>query len=203
MPVPNERSAAFHHDLARAFEFASRLHATQVRKDTDIPYISHLIAVASIVIEHGGSREEAIAALLHDSIEDQADRYDGGAERLRDYIREHFGVEVLDIVEGCTDGVAGHKLEWKKRKRAYLDHLADASASVRLVSCADKLHNARAIVDDLRVMGESLWTRFKGGREGSLWYYRSAADEFRRGGPQQLGEKLHRTVCEMEKLASS
>lgn len=199
MPMTPQELDDFRHALA----FAARLHATQVRKETDIPYISHLIAVAGIVMEQGGSRDEAIAALLHDSIEDQADRYEGGAARLRRDIREHFGAAVLEIVEACTDGVAGCKPEWRQRKQDYLDHLQGASPSVRLVSCADKLHNARAIVGDLRVVGDSLWNRFKGGREGSLWYYRALADEFVRGGPPHLAAELDRAVCDMERLAAS
>lgn len=203
MPVSNEDRPAFHDDFARALEFVTRLHATQVRKDTDIPYISHLIAVAGLVLEHGGSRDEAIAALLHDSIEDQAARYEGGEARLKHYIRDHFGAGVLAIVEGCTDGVAGQKAEWRQRKEAYLVHLPQASASVRLVSCADKLHNARAIVDDISLVGRSLWSRFKGGRQGTLWYYRALADEFLRGGPEVLAKKLDRMVREMEELAGA
>jgi (p)ppGpp synthase/HD superfamily hydrolase len=159
-----------HADLARAFAFAANLHASQVRKGTDIPYVSHLLGVASLVIEHGGSRDQAIAALLHDSIEDQGENYPGGAGALRARIRADFGAGVLEIVEGCTDSERVPKPPWRERKEAYLVRLRTAPPTVRLVSCADKLHNARAIVQDLHVAGPKFLDVFTGGRDGVLWY---------------------------------
>lgn len=191
----------FHSDFERALAFATKLHAAQTRKGTDIPYISHLIGVAAIVIEEGGTRDQAIAALLHDSIEDQAGHYPGGAPALRRDIRAEFGDAVLVIVEACTDTDVTPKPPYRPRKEAYIRHLEDAPESARLVSCADKLHNARAIVADLRVAGDALWERFSGGKEGTLWYYRALADTFARLGPSRLAEELGRTVDEMERLS--
>lgn len=191
---------AFHDDFESALTFATRLHARQCRKGSDIPYISHLIGVAGLVLEHGGDRDEAIAALLHDSIEDQGKNHPEGANGLRRSIREHFGDAVLEIVEACTDADVDPKPPWRERKEAYIKHVQTASPGARLVSCADKLHNARAIVGDLRVLGDALWGRFKGGRDGTLWYYRNLADIFLQLGPRQLAEELDRAVKEMEVL---
>ena len=193
----------FHADFEQALSFATKLHAEQVRKQTDIPYISHLIGVSGIVLENGGTRDEAIAALLHDSIEDQSADYPGGPHALRKEIADKFGSHVLEIVEGCTDAETMPKPPWRARKEKYIEHLQVASNSIRLVSCADKLHNARAIVNDLRVMGDILWTRFTGGKDGTLWYYQSLTGTFIRLGPHKLAKELELTVSEMEKLAST
>ncbi len=139
--------AAFHPDFERALVFATKLHAEHIRKQTDIPYISHLIAVAGLVLEHGGGRDEAIGALLHDSIEDCGVKYQGGVAALRVRIASDFGPLVLAIVEGCTDSDSNQKPPWLERKERYVAHIRHAPAAVRLVSCADKLHNARAIVE--------------------------------------------------------
>jgi (p)ppGpp synthase/HD superfamily hydrolase len=167
-----------------ALVYATRLHATQTRKGTDIPYISHLLAVASLVLEAGGTEDEAIAALLHDGPEDQ-----GGLKVLKE-IRDRFGVPVGKIVASCSDTFADIKPAWLQRKQAYLDHLRDAAPSVRLVSCADKLHNARAILADYRRHGEALWTRFNAGRDDILWYYGELARIFAEQGPDQLAAEL-------------
>ena len=193
---------AFHGDFERALGCATRLHARQLRKETDIPYISHLIAVAGLVLENNGNRDEAIAGLLHDSIEDCPEDYRGGRVQLRSDIEQAFGPAVLAIVEGCTDADVDPKPDWRPRKEAYLAHLSDAPAAVRLVSCADKLHNARAIVADLRVMGPALFERFTGKQDGTLWYYRALAEEFKRGGPEHLAAELGRTMKVMEALAT-
>jgi (p)ppGpp synthase/HD superfamily hydrolase len=179
-----------------ALTLAARLHADQVRKGTTIPYISHLLAVASMVLEQGASEDEAIAALLHDAAEDQ-----GGRATLED-IRNRFGDAVAEIVEGCTDSWVIPKPPWRTRKEAYLAHLREASASVRLVSAADKLHNARTILSDYRALGESLWSRFTGGREGTLWYYRALVEVLRAAGTTSLVEELDRVVSELEHLVS-
>jgi (p)ppGpp synthase/HD superfamily hydrolase len=186
-----------------AVAFARRLHDGQKRKATDIPYLTHLLAVAGLVMEDGGSEDEAIGALLHDSIEDQGHRVEGGVGRLRADIAARFGPAVLAIVEGCTDSDAHPKPPWKERKEAYLKHLRDAPPPVRCVSCADKLHNARSVLADYRRLGEDLWGRFTGGRDGSLWYYRALADEFVARGPHPMADELERVVREIEKLVKA
>ena len=192
----------FHDDFEAALSFVTKLHSEQTRKSTDIPYISHLIGVAGLVIEHGGNRDEAIGGLLHDAIEDQASDYPGGPDQLRKDIQDQFGEGVLDIVEGCTDTDIVPKPPWRERKEAYISHLLEANDSVRLVSCADKLHNARSILSDYRIVGDALWDRFKGGKDGSLWYYRKLADTFIELGPSHLAQELNRTVSELESLIS-
>jgi (p)ppGpp synthase/HD superfamily hydrolase len=180
-----------------ALVLAVRLHAGQTRKGTDTPYISHLLGVASIVLEHGASEDEAIAALLHDAAEDQ-----GGRPTL-EKIRERFGDTVAEIVAGCTDSWTIPRPRWRKRKKAYITHLRTASASVCLVSAADKLHNARTILADYRTLGEALWSRFNGGRKGTLWYYRSLVEVLQETGPAPIVEELDRVVSELERLAST
>jgi (p)ppGpp synthase/HD superfamily hydrolase len=155
-----------------------------------------LIAVASIVLEQGGSEDEAIAALLHDAIEDQ------GGSPTRELIRQRYGENVVEIVDGCTDADVMPKPPWRARKEAYIRHLVDAPASVRLVSASDKLHNARAILADYRILGESLWQRFNGGKEGTLWYYRSLVDVLRAAERTPLVDELERVVSDIETLAA-
>lgn len=179
-----------------ALVYASQLHRDQLRKGTDIPYVSHLLAVTAIVLEHGGTEVEAIAALLHDAVEDQ-----GGSE-TREKIRERFGNNVAAIVDGCSDADTRPKPPWCERKKRYIAHVVEAPRSVRLVSAADKLHNARAILADYRQLGETLWSRFNGGRDGTLWYYRALADAFRAVEPNALSEELDRIVTELELLAA-
>jgi (p)ppGpp synthase/HD superfamily hydrolase len=177
----------------RALLYASRLHKDQVRKGTSTPYITHLLAVASIVGENGGTEDEVVAALLHDAPEDQ-----GGEATLRE-IRARFGDEVAEIVDGCTDTYEDPKPLWRERKERYLAHLASASDSVRLVSSADKLHNARTVLSDYRLLGEDLWTRFNGKKEGTLWYYRAIVDTLPGKGP--IVEELDRVVTELDVLS--
>ena len=179
-----------------ALAFAARLHKTQLRKGTGVPYVSHLLAVASIALEHGADEDEAIAALLHDAVEDQG----GGAARRE--IRRRFGERVARIVDGCTDAETTPKPPWRERKERYVAHVAGAPPSVRLVSAADKLHNARSTLADLRASGDAVWGRFKGGKEGTLWYYRSLVEAFRAHGATPLVEELARTVAEIESLAA-
>jgi (p)ppGpp synthase/HD superfamily hydrolase len=181
-----------------ALVFASRLHVHQVRKGTAIPYLSHLLAVAGLVLEHGADEDIAIAALLHDAVEDQ-----GGAA-TREEIRRRFGGSVVQIIDGCTDADVIPKPPWRERKEKYIAHIREASPSVRLVSAADKLHNARAILADYRELGEALWDRFNGGKEGTLWYYRSLVEVFRQlSGSTPLVKELDRVVSELERLASA
>jgi (p)ppGpp synthase/HD superfamily hydrolase len=178
-----------------ALRFVLQLHGSQLRKGTQVPYIAHLLGVASIALENGANENEAIAALLHDAIEDQ-----GGAS-TREEIRRRFGEQIVNIVDGCTDTDVTPKPPWRQRKEAYLLHIRSASPSVRLVSASDKLNNARCILSDYRVSGEALWDRFAGGKEGTLWYYRRLVEELDRVGPSALVEELNRVVSEIESLS--
>jgi GTP pyrophosphokinase len=187
--------------FSQALVFAARLHASQKRKGTDIPYISHLLAVASLVLEHGGTEDEAIAALLHDAIEDQGANYQGGVPALREETCR-FGESVVAIVNGCTDAEVDPKPPWLDRKKAYIAHLQRASKSVLLVSVCDKLHNARAILMDLRREGAAMFKRFNATKEETLWYYRELVDAFRQAGaPADLVDELGRAVRDLKVLA--
>jgi (p)ppGpp synthase/HD superfamily hydrolase len=177
-----------------ALIYAVRLHSLQMRKGGTVPYISHLLGVASIVMEYGGNEDEAMAALLHDAVEDQ-----GGIPRLEE-IRGRFGENVADIVAGCTDSLFHQKSPWRERKEQYLAHLPTSSASIRMVSCADKIQNGRAILKDLRLEGDELWSRFRGGKEGTFWYYRSLSEIFCSLGPKEMALELCRIVDEIEEF---
>jgi (p)ppGpp synthase/HD superfamily hydrolase len=183
--------------FTHALTFATQLHANQKRKGSGVPYIAHLLGTASIALEYGANEDEAIAALLHDAIEDQ-----GGAA-TREKIRHHFGDVVTAIVDGCTDADTTPKPPWKQRKEDYIAHLAIASPSVRLVSASDKLYNAQSILKDYRLLGNDVWQRFQGGKEGSLWYYRSLVVAFQKAGSNPLVEELDRVVSTLESLVSS
>jgi (p)ppGpp synthase/HD superfamily hydrolase len=181
-----------------ALTYACTIHAGQTRKGTGVPYISHLLSVAALALEFGANEEEAIGALLHDAAEDA-----GGRGRLED-IRVRFGDKVADIVDGCTDTYDTPKPDWQNRKEDYIAHLAEASASVLLVSCCDKLHNARSIVMDLKKYGDKLWERFGGGKEGTIWYYETLVERFKEhGAPGGPVDELDRKVKEMQRLASA
>lgn len=177
-----------------ALVYAARLHAKQTRKASGIPYITHLLGVASIALEYGANEEQAIAALLHDAIEDQ------GGPPTREEIRRRFGGEVAAIVEGCTDTDKTPKPPWRERKEAYIARISAAEPSVLLVCAADKLHNVRSILKDYRQLGEKVWQRFKGGKDGTLWYYRSLLEAFHAKGSNPLIEELDRAVSELEEL---
>ncbi|MCW6048620.1 HD domain-containing protein [Microcoleus sp. A2-C5] len=181
--------------FSEALIYAAELHATQIRKGSGVPYIAHLLGTASIALEYGASEDEAIAALLHDAIEDQ------GGPTTREAIRRRFGDTVTAIVDGCTDSDETPKPPWRDRKQAYIDRLLTASGSVRLVSAADKLYNVRSILKDSRQLGDSVWERFKGGKDGSLWYYRSLVQAFRKAESTPLVEELDRTVLELEQFS--
>jgi len=155
-----------------ALIYATQLHAQQTRKRANTPYIAHLLSVAALVLESGGDEDEAIAALLHDAVEDQ-----GGVKTLKE-IQQRFGDKVADIVESCTDAYAFPKPPWRVRKEAYIAHIEAASPEARRVSLADKLHNARSILRDLRFDGEGTWEKFNGVKEGTLWYYRTLLPYF-------------------------
>jgi (p)ppGpp synthase/HD superfamily hydrolase len=187
--------------LSRVFvdacSFAADVHAGQLRKGTSVPYIAHLLGVASLVLEYGGNEEEAIAGLLHDAIEDR------GSE-MRPIIERRYGASVLSIVEGCTDSDTHPKPPWLERKKRYVAHISDAAPSVLLVSSCDKLHNARAIRRDLELHGPSVWDRFTGARDGTLWYYRALVTAFRSArADARVGavvDELDRVVSEIEAL---
>lgn len=175
----------------RAFLFAADKHARQTRKASTIPYISHLMGVASLVLEFGGDEDMAIAALLHDVVEDC-----GGAPMLTE-VRRRFGKRVAKIVDGCTDSDTNPKPPWRERKETYIRHVRRADAETRLVSAADKLNNVRSILSDYREVGETIWARFNGGRDGSLWYYRALLEEFLRK-PNRLIREFELAVRELE-----
>ena len=182
--------------LADAAKFAFSVHADQWRKGTTIPYIAHLMSVAALVLEHGGDEEQAIAGLLHDTIEDHGAQHEP-------IIRERFGDRVAAIVRACTDADALPKPPWRERKEQYIEHLEEVSADVLLVSACDKLHNARAIVNDLTILGQEVFLRFVGGRDGTLWYYDALAEVFSRRLPGQLARELSETVREMQAKAGA
>jgi (p)ppGpp synthase/HD superfamily hydrolase len=180
----------------RALLFATRKHAGQHRKGTTVPYVAHLLGVASLVLEAGGDEDLAIAALLHDVVEDC-----GGAPMLKE-IRRRFGERVAHVVDGCTDTDVDPKPPWRQRKEDYIAHLRTADADTRLVSAADKLHNVRSIVATYREIGDRVWERFHGKRDGTLWYYRTLLDEFQRKKSSLLIRELERAVIELETVVT-
>lgn len=178
-----------------ALAYAAAAHAAQRRKGTDIPYVAHLLSVCALALEHGGDEDQAIAALLHDAVEDQ-----GGKPRLAD-IEQRFGPRVAAIVEACTDADVIPKPPWKERKVRYIEALKHHQSEAWIVSCADKLHNSRAVLQDHKELGDAVWDRFKGGKEGTLWYYRSLAEEFKYLMPGRLAQALDETVTTLEAAA--
>jgi (p)ppGpp synthase/HD superfamily hydrolase len=167
-----------------ALAYATAAHREQRRKGTDIPYVAHLLGVAAIALEIGADEDQAIAALLHDAVEDQ-----GGLARLAD-IRARFGDDVAAMVADCTDTWEDPKPDWRPRKEGYIASLAKKPGRSLLVSLADKTHNARAIADDLAVHGAAVWDRFTGGRDGSLWYYAALAAAFQERMPGPGAQRL-------------
>ena len=201
---------AFSDRLDDAFRFAHALHREQTRNGTDVPYITHLMGAASLAGEHGADEDETIAALLHDALEDQADAYPGGRAALEKNLRERFGERVLSLVRACTDGEGGARTpqNWGERKAAYLAGIADKDPGARLVASADKLHNARAILADLRRHGGALWSRFHAGPDELMWYYRELAERFTAAadgdppdyGTRTLARELALTVLALEDM---
>jgi len=177
-----------------ALAYASRLHIYQKRKATQVPYISHLLSVAALVLEDGGDEDEAIAGLLHDAVEDQ-----GGKQTLEE-VRQRFGEKVAFIVESCSDAFEVPKPPWRERKENYLTHLRSAPPNVRRVALADKVHNARSILVSLLKDGNKVWNRFNGGKEGTLWYYQSLVQVFRETGDDFMTYDLERIVAEIKSL---
>ncbi len=192
--VVRKRSIKIGTRFLRAFQFAAKMHAGQTRKASTIPYIAHLMGVASLVLEAGGDEDLAIAALLHDVVEDC-----GGAPMLKE-VRRRFGSRVAKVVEGCTDADTYPKPPWRERKEKYIEHLKKADADTKLVSAADKLNNVRSILSDYRAIEESVWSRFKGGRDGTLWYYRTLRDVFLHQ-RNRITLDLELAVNELESLA--
>ena len=176
-----------------ALGYASRLHRDQARKGTDIPYVAHLLGVASIALQNGADEDQAIAALLHDAIEDQ--------DVTAAEIAGRFGSRVAEMVEHCTDAQGPNKPAWRERKEAYIASLAHKPAASLMVSLADKTHNARAILDDLLVEGDALWSRFNGGRGGTLWYYAALAAAFEARVPGAATARLSAIVAELRAAA--
>jgi len=207
-----------------ALMFAAKLHDSQTRKGTEIAYLTHLMSVSALVMENGGDEDQAVAALLHDAIEDQSDGYESeflteprhGRDALKRDIELKYGSRVLSIVVGCTDdedfvkppeGERGTVEAWRARKEAYILHIESVSdTSILRVSCADKLHNARTMLLDLYEHGEEIWTRFRAGsKDGVLWYYRSLGRQFKSRsnsigdrGLSRLSDELERTVGLLE-----
>ena len=183
--------------IGRALALAVEAHDGQKRKGTDIPYLAHPMGVASIALDHGADEDQAIAALLHDAVED-------GGQHFAAIIREQFGDRVANIVEGCTDGVpdaSGVKEGWLPRKQRYIAHLRQSPDEVLLVSGSDKLHNARAIVEDLLNIGRSVFDRFTATPEQTIWYYETLSEIFtERKTP--IAKPLADTVNRMKQLAN-
>ena len=185
-------------DFENALTFAARLHAGQMRKGSTTPYISHLLAVTAIALDHGATETEAIAALLHDVVEDQ-----GGPETLAE-IRRRFGNQVAEIVAACSDTDESPKPPWQVRKDAFVERLRTEPYSVRLVVAADKLANVRDVLRSYRVHGNDLWLHFKGGRDGTLWYYRAVLGALAQAAaPEEkqltaIIDEIHRTLSILE-----
>ncbi len=178
-----------------ALVYANHLHAKQVRKRSQVPYFAHLLGVTSLVLEDGGGEDEAIAALLHDAVEDQ-----GGLDTLED-IRQRYGTGVAEIVDAVTDAYTDPKPPWRARKEKYIASIRTASPQALRVSLADKVYNARATLRDIRREGETGWERFNGGKEGTLWYYRQLIKEFGKHGSRDLLQELVRIVDQLEKVS--
>jgi (p)ppGpp synthase/HD superfamily hydrolase len=179
-----------------ALLYACQLHADQKRKQSSVPYIAHLLGVTSIVLEDGGSEDEAIAALLHDAVEDQ-----GGLHTL-DEIRAKFGAHVADIVLAVSDSYSVPKLPWRARKTAYIKSIENAPPSAVRVSLADKVYNAHSTLQDVRAHGDAAWEKFNGGKEGTIWYYDELIAAFQAHGPSLLLDELSRLVAEINKLST-
>jgi (p)ppGpp synthase/HD superfamily hydrolase len=180
----------------KALRKAFMLHQGQQRKASQTPYFAHLMTVAALVLENGGSEDQTIAALLHDAVEDA-----GGIETL-DEIREEFGEYIAGLVDACTDSYTHPKPDWRPRKEEYIDKLNAASDDVLLISLADKIHNARSILRDLHLTGESTWEKFNGKKAGTLWYYQSLAKIFDNAPYPALKNEFRNLVDEISTLAN-
>jgi GTP pyrophosphokinase len=181
----------------QALEYTFQLHSHQTRKGNETPYLAHLLSVSALVLENGGDEDQAIAALLHDAVEDQ-----GGVETLN-VIEQRFGPNVARIVDGCTDAYAHPKPPWRERKTAYLSNLKTSDKAILLVSLADKVHNAKSILNDLQSGQENVWEKFNGGKDGTLWYYSSLADIFDQSPFIHLKKELRTIVDEIQNISKS
>jgi (p)ppGpp synthase/HD superfamily hydrolase len=188
-------SPPFSRRFEEAFALANRLHQGHVRKASEIPYISHLLSVTALVLQDGGDEDEAIAALLHDAVEDQ------GGEQTLALIREKFGDRVAEIVYACSDAFTIPKPPWQERKEEHIKRLTSASPSTCRVMLADKLHNARAILREFREKGEKAWELSKGGKEGMLWYFHTIHEVLGETNKGYLWQELGRVIEELERLA--
>jgi (p)ppGpp synthase/HD superfamily hydrolase len=177
-----------------ALGYATRVHKGQLRGSDDQPYIAHLLRVTGLVIQDGGSEDEAIAALLHDAVEDQ-----GGLERLAD-IRGRYGNVVADIVDECTDSYGDPKPPWRRRKEDYIRSLDRASDGALLVSIADKLDNTRSMIRGYRLRGAEQWSRTGKTADDVRWYYGTLASRFRELRPGPLADELARTVSVLDRV---
>jgi (p)ppGpp synthase/HD superfamily hydrolase len=177
--------------VGEALKLAADAFAPRARKGSGVPYLTHLLAVATLVMEHGGDEDQIVAAVLHDYLEDIPG---ASAEELE----SAFGARVAGIVRALSDATdATNKAPWKPRKLSYLAHLRGESADVKLVSAADKLHNARSIVEDHRRMGDEVFARFTASREETLWYYREVVLALADGFAHPLLDELRRAVREL------
>ncbi|MEO1428355.1 MAG: HD domain-containing protein [Cyanobacteria bacterium J06633_8] len=175
----------------QALIYATQLHANQTRKVDKIPYISHLMSVSALILEAGGSEDEAIAGLLHDAIEDQ------GGKATREQIRDKFGEQIVEIIDGCTESDITPKPPWKERKIQYIENIRNGSDSVKLVSLADKLHNARSLLIGYRNKGDKLWDYFSGSKEDKLWFYRELLVIYQQSYDNFMTVELERILREL------
>ncbi|MFQ5443015.1 MAG: HD domain-containing protein [Nitrospinales bacterium] len=183
--------------FSEALVFANELHGGHLRKGTRIPYMAHLLTVSALVLEAGGTEQEAIAALLHDAVEDQ------GGEPTLDKIRDRFGGHIADLVDECTETLKDPKPPWKERKLEYIAHMAKASPSARLISCADKLHNIRSLLTDFEQLGDALWSRFNARKEETLWFYQALVSTIRDAGESRpIIFALEREVAHLVDIVS-
>ena len=189
-----------------ALALAHRVHRHQTRKGTSIPYIAHVLGVAALVLEYGGTEDEAIGALLHDVLEDVSEfSVDLTVDALHHDIEQRFGTKVLEIVEHMTDTIEHPKPSWPERKARHVAELSQAPSSALLVAAADKLHNVRSLIRDYRRAGDSLWERFnpEAGQQRTLGYYRAMVDLFKAKLPGPLTDDLERALMTLEELVAA
>jgi (p)ppGpp synthase/HD superfamily hydrolase len=198
IPMETTISPRLGPNFSEALSYAADLHNSQTRKGGGIPYVGHLLSVSGLVIEAGGTETQAIAGLLHDAAEDQ-----GGAQTLAS-IETRFGPAVAAIVDACSDTVETPKPLWHERKSRYVAHLDEASDDTILVSLADKVDNARAILRDFRTHGPALWQRFNvHDPKMHMWYYRSLLEVYERRNATWLVAELRRVLDELDELIDS
>jgi len=184
--------------LAEAFAMALELHGGQTRKGSDAPYLTHVMAVAAMVGEYGGNEDQVIAALLHDAVEDQ------GGQSTLERIRAAFGDTVAAYVLACSDSVTpseSDKAPWRARKEAHIAKVAALPPEVKLILTADKIHNGRSVMAAHGDCGAAVWNRFKGGREGTIWYYRAMREALGQGWDHPLLYELDELIARLGKIA--